>query len=146
MGLTWGTMPARITSGTRTGVATTTTTTSPPTQCAAPAAAVVWFGSSRITMLTGANVALGAGLTGGALFARATATATAIAVTDFTASNATVLRRSLAARAQDKTTGTTAFTRIVSWTFLGSYLTRWECVEGATGRREHCLRCLGACQ
>merc|ERR1712128_219300 len=117
--------------------------TSPPTQCAAPAAAVVWFGgSSRITMLTGANVALGAGLTGGAPSARATATATAIAVTDFAASNATATRRSLAARAQGQTTGTTAFTRIVSWTF-GQFLTRMDRVEGATGRREHRLRCLG---
>merc|ERR1712128_261779 len=121
--------------------------TSPPTQCAAPAAAVVWFGgSSRITMLTGANVALGAGLTGGAPSARATATATAIAVTDFAASNATATRRSLAARAQGQTTGTTAFTRIVSSIPFGQFLTRLDRVEGATGRREHRLRCLGACQ
>ena len=73
-------------------------------------------------MLTGANVALGAGFPGGAEDARATATATTIALMDLVASNATAIRRSLAARAQGKTTGTTA--------------------HGGTDR----LRCQGTCQ
>ena len=106
-------------------------------------------------MLTGGNVALGAGSRGGlAPSARATATATAIAMTDFTASNATAIRRSLAARAQGKTTGTTAFPRSVTGLKAGGigstrrdqYGSSMDRVEGATGRREHRLRCLGACQ
>eukprot|EP00964_Phaeocystis_antarctica_P094749 scaffold61393_cov98-Phaeocystis_antarctica.AAC.3 len=59
-------------------------------------------------MLTGANVAFLAVGYRGAYSARATVTRTPIAVSDLGASNATARRRSLAARAQGNTTGTTA--------------------------------------
>merc|ERR1711935_82197 len=94
--------------------------------------------------------ALGAGSRGGlAPSARATATATAIAMTDFTASNATAIRRSLAARAQGKTTGTTAFPRIVSQAggniWNKKYGPSMDRVEGATGRRVSIACALPGC-
>eukprot|EP00964_Phaeocystis_antarctica_P131827 scaffold95812_cov69-Phaeocystis_antarctica.AAC.5 len=49
----------------------------------------------------------------GAKPARATATTTTIAMSDLGASNATARRRSLAARAQGNTTGTTAHVEVL---------------------------------